>query len=62
MEYIDVSGKADRSVVIAGLLPTVAWGSARKDGNKRSNENTVCLNLGKAAFSLKSDEVGILFS
>lgn len=62
MQYIDISTKADQSVVIAGLLPTVAWRSARKDGNKRSKENIVYLNLGKTAFSLKPDKFGVLFS
>lgn len=62
MEYIDVSAKADRSVVTIGLFPTMAWRSVRKIGNKRSKENTVYLNLGKITFSLKSDKSRILCS
>lgn len=62
MECIDVSAKADRSVVTIGLFPTAAWRSVRKNGSKRSKENTAYLNLGKIAFSLKSDKSGILFS
>lgn len=51
MEYIDISAKTDRSVVIVGLLPTMAWRSVRKDGNKRNKESTKYLNMRKTAFS-----------
>lgn len=61
MEYIDISAKADRSVVTVGLLPAMSWRSVRKDGKKRSDENTACVNMGKTAFLLKSDKFGILF-
>lgn len=62
MEHIDVSAKADRSVVNAGLFPTLTWRSVRKNGNKRSKEDTAYLNLRKTAFSQKSDKFAVFFS